>query len=229
MTLGTGELTPLELASGYAVFANGGFRVKPYFIERIEDINGKVIFSANPLTICRECPPEIFALYENEVLSDILAPSAICTQTPRYAPRIISTRNAYMMSSMLKDVIRVGTGRRSKLQREDIAGKTGTTNELRDAWFAGYSPDIVTTAWVGFDKPRSLGRKEYGGKVALPMWADFMSVALEGQPVKPFQKPRDYKESPSPSSKRAKKPKKRSSPRRSSKPKSSPVIDEQLF
>jgi penicillin-binding protein 1A len=130
---------------------------------------------------------------------------------------------------MLKDVIRVGTGRRSKLQREDIAGKTGTTNELRDAWFAGYSPDIVTTAWVGFDKPRSLGRKEYGGKVALPMWADFMSVALEGQPVKPFQKPRDYKESPSPSSKRAKKPKKRSSPRRSSKPKSSPVIDEQLF
>jgi penicillin-binding protein 1A len=231
MTLGTGELTPLELASGYAAFANGGFRVKPYFIERIEDINGKVIFSANPLTICRECPPEIFALSENEVLSDILAPSAICTQTPRYAPRIISTRNAYMMSSMLKDVIRVGTGRRSKLQREDIAGKTGTTNELRDAWFAGYSPDIVTTAWVGFDKPRSLGRKEYGGKVALPMWADFMSVALEGQPVKSFQKPRDYKESPSPSSKRAKKPKKRSSPRRSSKPKpsTSPVIQEQLF
>ncbi len=189
MTLGTGELTPLELASGYAVFANGGFRVKPYFIDRIEDVNGKVILSANPLTICRQCPPEI--LTPSGLQFDILAPETICTQTPRYAPQIISTRNAYMMSSMLKDVITAGTGRRSKLQREDIAGKTGTTNDLRDAWFAGYSPDIVTTTWVGFDKPRSLGRHEYGGKVALPMWAEFMSVALDGQPVKSFPKPPD--------------------------------------
>ncbi|OAD23917.1 penicillin-binding protein, 1A family, partial [Candidatus Thiomargarita nelsonii] len=174
MTLGTGELTPLELASGYAVFANGGFRVKPYFIDHIEDINGKVILSANPLTICRECPQEILTPSKNELQFDILAPETICTQTPRYAPQVINSRNAYMMSSMLKDVIRVGTGRRSKLQREDIAGKTGTTNDLRDAWFAGYSPNIVTTVWVGFDKPRSLGRREYGGKVALPMWAEFM-------------------------------------------------------
>ena len=186
MTLGTGELTPLELASGYAVFANGGFRVKPYFIERIEDINGKVILSANPLIICRQCPPEILTAYENKPQFDILAPETICTQTARYGPQAISTRNAYTMTSILKDVIRVGTGRRSKLQREDIAGKTGTTNELRDAWFAGYSPDIVTTVWVGFDKPRSLGPKEYGGKAALPMWAEFMNAALKDKPVKSF-------------------------------------------
>ncbi|MCK5664786.1 MAG: penicillin-binding protein 1A [Thiotrichaceae bacterium] len=193
LALGSGEVNPLQLAAGYAVFANGGFRVKPYFIERIEDLNGQVLFSANPLTICRHCPNEVLTS-EKALLSDILVPHSVCTQTPRYAPQIISTHNAYMITSMLKDVIRIGTARSSKLHREDIAGKTGTTNDQRDAWFVGYSPDIVTSVWVGFDKPRSLGRKEYGGRVALPMWADFMSWALRGKPVKPFPMPNNYEE-----------------------------------
>jgi len=190
IALGTGELTPLELASGFAVFANGGFRIKPYFIDRIEDINGEVIYSANPLKICRKCPPEILASKEEEH-ANILVSHSACARIPHYAPRAITTHNAYMITSMLQDVIRIGTGRRAlKLKRNDIVGKTGTTNDLRDAWFAGYSPDIVTVVWAGFDNPRSLGKKETGGRTALPMWIDFMAEALKGKRQKPL--PRRY-------------------------------------
>ena len=195
LALGSGEVTPLQLAAGYAVFANGGFRVKPYFIERIEDMNGHIIFSANPLTICRHCPNNILNS-EKALQSNILVPYSVCTQTPHYAPQIIKTRYAYMITSMLKDVIRIGTARRSKLKRADIAGKTGTTNDQYDAWFAGYSPDLVTISWVGFDKPRSLGRKEYGGRVALPMWANFMRWALKDTPVKSFPGQKKYQDLP---------------------------------
>lgn len=188
IALGTGELTPLELASGFAVFANGGFRIQPYFIDRIEDINGEVIYSANPLKICRKCPPEILASKEEEH-ANILVSHSACARIPHYAPRAITTHNAYMITSMLQDVIRIGTGRRAlKLKRNDIVGKTGTTNELRDAWFAGYSPDIVTVVWAGFDNPRSLGKKETGGRTALPMWIDFMAEALKGKRQKPLPK-----------------------------------------
>jgi penicillin-binding protein 1A len=181
IALGTGELTPLELASGFAVFANGGFRIQPYFIDRIEDMNGEVIYSANPLKICRKCPSEILASKEEEE-SNMLVSHTACARVPRYAQRAIPTKNAYMITSMLGDVIRIGTGRRAlKLKRRDIVGKTGTTNDLRDAWFAGYSPDIVTVVWTGFDNPRSLGYKETGGRTALPMWINFMGEALKGK------------------------------------------------
>ncbi|HAI70491.1 MAG TPA: peptidase, partial [Gammaproteobacteria bacterium] len=167
---------------------NGGFRIQPYFIDRIEDINGEVIYSANPLKICRKCPPEILASKEEEH-ANILVSHSACARIPHYAPRAITTHNAYMITSMLQDVIRIGTGRRAlKLKRNDIVGKTGTTNELRDAWFAGYSPDIVTVVWAGFDNPRSLGKKETGGRTALPMWIDFMAEALKGKRQKPLPK-----------------------------------------
>ena len=192
IALGTAEVTPLELATGFAVFANGGFRVKPYFIDHIEDINGKVVYSANPFKVCHKCPEEIL-LSEKAIESNVLVPHQACSLTPRYAPRVISTRNAYMMTSMLKDVIRIGTAKKARrLRRSDIAGKTGTTNNQLDAWFAGYSPNIVTTVWVGFDRPRSLGHKEYGGNTALPMWASFMSWALRGKSIAPFPNPRGF-------------------------------------
>jgi penicillin-binding protein 1A len=192
IALGTAEVTPLELATGFAVFANGGFRVKPYFIDRIEDMNGKIVYSANPFKVCHKCPEEIL-LSEKAIESNILVPHQACSLTPRYAPRVISTRNAAMMTSILKDVIRIGTGKKARrLRRSDIAGKTGTTNNQLDAWFAGYSPNIVTTVWVGFDRPRSLGHKEYGGNTALPMWANFMSWALKGKAIAPFPNPRGF-------------------------------------
>lgn len=192
IALGTAEVTPLELATGFAVFANGGFKVKPYFIDRIEDVNGKVVYSANPFKVCHKCPEEIL-LSETARESNILVPHQACSLTPRYAPRVIGDRNAYTITSILKDVVRVGTGRKARrLGRRDIAGKTGTTNNQFDAWFAGYSPNIVTTVWVGFDRPRSLGHKEYGGNTALPMWAHFMSWALKGKAIAPFPQPRGF-------------------------------------
>ncbi len=192
IALGTAEVTPLELATGFAVFANGGFRVKPYFIDHIEDVNGKVVYSANPFKVCHKCPEEIL-LSEKALESNILVPHQACSLTPRYAPRVISTRNAAMITSILKDVIRRGTGKKARrLGRSDIAGKTGTTNNQLDAWFAGYSPNIVTTVWVGFDNPRSLGHKEYGGNTALPMWAYFMSWALKGKAISSFPQPRGF-------------------------------------
>ncbi|MCK5877222.1 MAG: PBP1A family penicillin-binding protein, partial [Candidatus Marithrix sp.] len=184
VALGTGEVTPLKLAAGYAVFANGGFRVKPHFIDRIENSYGKVIYSSNPLKICRKCPAEILTSEVDEA-KEILTSHTNCDQMPRYAPKAITSYNAYSMTSMLKDVIRIGTAKRARiLKRRDMAGKTGTTSNLRDAWFVGYNSDIVTAVWIGFDKPRSLGYKETGGRTALPMWMDFMSLALRGKPIK---------------------------------------------
>lgn len=161
MALGTASVTPLELATGFGVFANGGFRVSPYVIDRIEDAQGTVVWQAEPLRICRSCTDN----------------------TPGRAPRVMDERTAYIMDSILQDVIKRGTGTRAlALGRGDIAGKTGTTNDSRDAWFAGYHPTLSTTVWVGFDEPQTLGRAEYGGTAALPIWIDYMRVALAGQP-----------------------------------------------
>ncbi len=208
IALGTPNLTPLELVTGYAVFANGGYKVQPYFIERIEDNNGNVVWSANPLQVCRTCPPEILAasLTEAEENSAIGSQSStsgpppslaslgeLCVPVPvaLYAPQAIPSQNAYVMTSIMQDVIRIGTGQKAKeLKRNDIAGKTGTTNDQKDAWFSGFNPDLVATAWVGFDHPRSLGYKETGGRAALPMWMEFMHGALAGQPEKLFAQPR---------------------------------------
>jgi len=183
IALGTNIVTPLELATGYAVFANGGYLVEPYVIERIEDNKGNLIFQANPLQVCRTCPPEILSTKTDP--EGLMISEHDCAPGPRYAKRVISPYNAAELTSILKDVIRVGTGRKaSELKRNDIAGKTGTTNEMRDAWFSGYNPDLVATAWVGFDQPRSLGSQETGGRAALPMWVEFMRSALKGKPEK---------------------------------------------
>lgn len=192
IALGTSNVTPLELARGFTTFANGGYRIQPYFIERIEDATGKIIFAANPLRVCHQCPAEILASHE-EAVSGLVISQSDCAPAPRYAPQVISYRNAQMMTSMLKDVIRMGTARRAYqvFKRNDIAGKTGTTNDLRDAWFSGYSPDLVTTVWVGFDQPRSLGAAETGGRTALPMWINFMQDFLRGQNEQVFPLDRD--------------------------------------
>ena len=153
MALGAGNVTLLQMLGGYSVFANGGFRVTPYFIDRVEDGKGTVLFSGRP---------EIAG--EN-------------------AERIIDARNAFIMTSLMRDVVRSGTATRAlRLKRGDLAGKTGTTNEFVDAWFAGYQTSLVAVAWMGFDQPRTLGRNETGGSAALPIWIDYMAVALRNVP-----------------------------------------------
>ena len=187
LALGSGAMTPLNLASGYAVFANGGYKVEPYFIERIEDSNGEVLFNANPARVCdEECArlaAEI-ALHSEEFAElgfpDPADDSDIGINS---AQRVISEANVYQMDSMLKDVIKLGTGRRALvLERRDLAGKTGTTNEQRDAWFAGYQPEVVSVVWMGFDQHKPLGKRETGGVAALPIWIDFMREALADVP-----------------------------------------------
>lgn len=182
LALGSATLTPLEIATGYAVFANGGFSVKAYFIDRIETVNGGVIMRAEPPTVCAFCEQaEANAGGGQEAF---VGPPRREAMPPEFiAPRVLEPRNVFLMRSMMRDVIRRGTGRRARvLGRSDLAGKTGTTNDQRDAWFSGFNADVVTTTWVGFDKPQSLGEHETGGRAALPMWIDYMRSALQGLP-----------------------------------------------
>ena len=159
IALGTAVFTPLEMARAYAVFANGGFLVEPYLIAEIRDLAGGLIFQAKPLRACTVCGAE------------------------EQAPRAISAQNAYIMTSMMQDVINRGTATTAKrLERTDLAGKTGTTNDFIDAWFAGYNAALTTVTWVGNDQLQSLGDKETGAKAALPIWMDFMAAALHGTP-----------------------------------------------
>lgn len=170
LALGSANVTPLQMAGAYAALANGGFLTQPHLISRI-DRNGEEVFRAEPLRACPDCP------YDPE--QDIL-PMEGEGQT---APRIISPQNRYLMYSMMQDVVRSGTAVRAKaLKRQDIAGKTGTTNDQRDAWFNGFNQDVVASVWVGFDDNRKLGRGEVGGKAALPAWIHFMREALRGTP-----------------------------------------------
>ncbi len=160
MALGAGSVTPLQMAEGYAVFANTGYRVRSYFVDRIEDNHGKILAKTQP---------------------------EIAGQN---APRTLDARNAFIMSSMMADVIRMGTATKAKaLGRNDLAGKTGTTNDAIDAWFAGFQPSLVTITWIGFDQPKSLGARETGGAAALPIWVNFMSKALKNVPEAPWQMP----------------------------------------
>lgn len=158
LALGAGSVTPLQLATAYSVFANNGYRVQPYLIDHITDGSGKVIMRAKPV-----------------VAGDSNA-------------RAIDPRTAYVMNHMLRGVATSGTGSRASatLKRNDIGGKTGTTNNSHDAWFAGYTPDIVGIAWLGFDQPRSLGASETGGGLAMPVWIDYMKTALKDVPQKPL-------------------------------------------
>ncbi|EQM67353.1 peptidase [Aquipseudomonas alcaligenes OT 69] len=181
LALGTATLTPMEIASGWSTFANGGYKIQPYLIDRIESRDGKVIFTANPPSVPKDDAPG------TEVAQTVAAPDSrlpsVEHQEPAVAERIVDARTTYILNSMLQDVIKRGTGRRAlSMGRGDIAGKTGTTNESKDSWFSGYNADYVTTVWVGFDQPESLGRHEYGGTVALPIWMTYMSAALKDKP-----------------------------------------------
>jgi len=153
MALGAGSVTLWQMATGYAVFANGGFRLSPYFIDRIEDAKGTTVAKTKVMA----------------------APGA--------APRVIDPRNAFLMTNMMQDVIRGGTGSRAlQLGRGDLAGKTGTTNDQMDAWFAGFNAGLTAIAWIGFDTPRSLGNNETGAMAALPIWISYMGAALKDAP-----------------------------------------------
>lgn len=154
LALGAGAVTPLQMAGAYAVFANGGYKISPYIISKVTDASGRILSQANPDKAADE------------------------------ANRVIDERNAFLMDSMMKDVVKFGTATRALvLKRPDIAGKTGTTNDSVDAWFAGYNPKIVGVAWIGFDQPKNLGNKETGGGLALPIWISYMQKALKDVPV----------------------------------------------
>ena len=197
LALGSGAVTPLQLTAGYAAFANGGFRVEPYFIDRIYGPDDELLYVDESPMACAEC--EYLEDDAEPMLTagpaTLLVPPGAATdfETLRIEqpPRAIEARNAWIVSNMLEDVIRRGTGARAReLQRNDIAGKTGTTNDGRDTWFAGYNGDLVATAWVGFDQERSLGRGETGASTALPMWMEFMGPALAGKRrVRPLEPP----------------------------------------
>jgi penicillin-binding protein 1A len=183
LALGSGSAAPWDMGRAYASLANGGYRIEPYIIQRIEDVDGNILQQAQPHTVCETC---LVVETENEQDSD----EQIYGFTP--AKRIMTPQNAYIMNSLLRDVVRFGTGRKAmSLGRQDLAGKTGTTNDQVDAWFNGFHPGLVAISWVGFDNPRTLGRYETGGKAALPMWMDFMKVALKGIPEQPLEIPAD--------------------------------------
>ena len=190
LALGSGAVTPLEIVRGYSVFANGGFRTVPYFIDRIEDAKGEVLYRAEPFVVCEGCEERVKQQQEAETESFVGPPTREDTLPVNIAPRVLTPQNAYLIRSMMMDVIRRGTGRRARvLGRSDLAGKTGTTNDQRDAWFSGYTPDLVASAWVGFDKSKPLGARETGGRAALPMWIEFMRTGLKGLPVRALEQP----------------------------------------
>jgi penicillin-binding protein 1A len=209
MSLGTASLAPMMIARGYATFPNGGFRITPWFIDEVRDHTGKLIFKEKPATACPTCGVQVVngapVQTSNVVAGFDLGPGGAAAPKPApqattaapeaadtaslppdtvLAPRAIDARVAYQLVSMMRDVVQRGTGVAAKvLGREDVAGKTGSTNDHRDAWFSGYGGPYVTTVWVGRDDFRSLGYREYGGKAALPIWIEYMRVALKGQPI----------------------------------------------
>jgi len=160
MALGAGSVTPLQMATGYSVFANGGFRINPYLITKVTDAMGKVLSDYTPIE------------QEESV-------------------RAISARNAFVMSSLLQEVTRSGTASKaqSTLKRNDIYGKTGTTNDSMDAWFAGYHPTLTAVTWIGYDTPRKLGDRETGGGLSLPVWIQYMQTALKNAPIAELSAP----------------------------------------
>ena len=202
LSLGSGLLTPMELARGFAVIANGGYDVQPYLIERIEEWDGTVVYEAPKTILCDEnCDASPTQVADSEQrtseqppeIEGMTLPASAAgenTTEPRIMQRLADERSIYIMHSMMQDVVRRGTGRRAlALNRSDIAGKTGTTNEQKDTWFAGFNHDIATTVWVGFDQPSPLGRGEYGASTALPIWVDYMKVALADQPAATMPRP----------------------------------------
>ncbi len=193
MALGTAAVSPLAMARGYAVFANGGHLVDPYLIERIADRDGNEVWRAQPATVCADCDEAAFTLNDagrDAGLRLISTARAADAAGDPLAPRTLDARNAYLVSSLMRDVIRRGTGAAAMvLKRNDLAGKTGTTNDHRDAWFSGFNTRLAVSCWVGFDDFSSLGRGEFGARAALPIWIDFMRSALQDVPEQPFDMP----------------------------------------
>ncbi|MGH8128121.1 MAG: penicillin-binding protein 1A, partial [Gammaproteobacteria bacterium] len=227
LVLGSASLTPLSMARGYAVFANGGFLVRPYFIQRVTGPGGNLLAVANPWVACASCTAANAASAAAPVTAAVPASAAVAatapsapvsvaapasavaaatsaatrahkakvlvaqpSNVPRLAPRTIPAQNAYLMTSMLHSVIERGTGHDARiLGRDDLAGKTGTTNDYSNAWFDGFGPRLVAVAWVGYDQPHSLGHGETGARAALPMWINFMGAALKGVPEAPATMP----------------------------------------
>ena len=213
LALGSASVTPLQIAQGYAVFSNGGYAVKPYLITQIENEQGEVLFTADPAIACDKCEKEIEQALqkreqqrqvevepqplmlvsemeqaaENGVIErEVEGPEMLINR----AERVLTPENVFIMDTIMRDIVQHGTGRRAKaLGRNDLAGKTGTTNDQRDAWFSGFNGEIVTTAWVGFDRPHPLGDSESGARAALPMWISFMREALKGLPETPLVQP----------------------------------------
>ncbi|MDG2539239.1 penicillin-binding protein 1A [Dyella jiangningensis] len=218
MALGTASVSPMSMARGYAVFANGGYLVTPYFISEIDDRDGKPVYVANPARACRNCaerlldtrapgpPPPAGSVAgpANAVaataggagapatsgsvagVGDAVLPADAhgdAAHAPVLAPQVIDVRNDYLITSLMQDVVKRGTGAAAMaLGRDDLAGKTGSTNEHRDAWFSGFNGGLVATVWVGFDDFSSLGKGEFGAKAALPIWMSYMGSALKDQP-----------------------------------------------
>ena len=223
LSLGSLSVSPMALARAYAVFANGGYLVEPYVIERIEDDAGRLLYKASPHLACEDClasttpvtsepgddAGEGNGMIENAIVQVGSSEAAALVQAPwreglgiglggpefvplppRYAPRVVDADVAYLMNSMLQDVVRRGTGTVArKLERIDLAAKTGTTNDLHDAWFSGFNRALVATAWVGFDQAKSLGRGEAGASTAGPLWVSYMDEALKGIEEQPLKQP----------------------------------------
>ena len=169
LALGSLSVSPMDLAAAYAVFANGGYKIEPFIIDRITDNEGKVLLQAKPAYVCNPCS-------DKKRDPDVIA------------PRVIPEDVAFLMHTALMDVVQHGTAHAATvLNRKDIAGKTGTTNEQVDAWFSGYNPNLVVTTWVGFDTPQPI--HEYAAQLALPLWIDFMKIALKGKPEVEMKQP----------------------------------------
>ena len=210
LSLGNVSMTPLQLTTEYATIANGGYDVRPYLVDRIEH-NEEVLFRSSPITVCPECEEAELAETQSPQSATETAPEddydivlalgdqddnvvdltgEINTQQVIPAEQVMDSRVNYIINDIMKDVIWKGTGRRAQvLNRHDIGGKTGTTNDSKDVWFVGFNPDVLTSVWVGMDDYSTLGRWEYGANTALPIWVDFMKVALEGKPERRLPQP----------------------------------------
>ena len=189
LALGTPGLTPLEVATGWSVFANEGYKVTPYVVDHVTDRDGKVVYRTAAPRVPQQVQAKAAPGVEVTPAADTAAADP-ANPPPVFAPQVIDPRNAFIMNSMLQDVIKRGTGRKAlELGRNDLAGKTGTTNESKDTWFSGYNGDYVTTVWAGFDQPETLGRQEFGGTVALPIWMSYMGAALKDKPPHQLKEP----------------------------------------
>jgi len=179
LSLGSATLVPMDLTAAWATFANGGYKIEPYLVERVYDRNAQTLFQANPSITPR------LAKAQQQLHADAQQDNTTESgSSVNLADPILDPRTAYLITDVLKDVIKRGTGRRAlALNRTDLAGKTGTTNDSFDSWFIGYNYDLVTSVWSGFDQPASLGRHEYGSSISLPIWIDYTRQALEGKPM----------------------------------------------